>query len=81
VVNVQMMLSIYLGGGLLVALGVYAAGRRLGDRRSPARHPMVVSAIAGAVWPLLIVGLVELSSLVVFTRVQSKPGSGIGTFR
>ena len=49
-------------------------------RRSPAAHPLGVSLIAGAVWPLLVVGLVELSSVVVLTKVQSKPSSGVGIF-
>jgi hypothetical protein len=39
-----------------------------------------VSLIAGAAWPLLVVGLVEMSSVVVFTKVQSKPGPGVGIF-
>jgi hypothetical protein len=39
-----------------------------------------VSLVAGAVWPLLVVGLVEMSSVVVFTKVQSKPGPGVGIF-
>jgi hypothetical protein len=35
---------------------------------------------AGAVWPLLLVGLVELSSVMVFTKVPSKPQSSIGIY-
>lgn len=69
--NIQMMLAIHLSGGILVALGFHAAGRRLGDRWSPPRHPVVVSALAGALWPLLIVRVVELSSVVLFTKAQS----------
>ncbi|MGY4647875.1 hypothetical protein ACVWWN_001671 [Mycobacterium sp. URHB0021] len=30
-----------------------------------------MSALAGAVWPLLIVGVMELSSVVLFTKAQS----------
>ena len=37
-----------------------------------------MSLIAGAVWPLLVVGLVEMSSVVVITKVQSKPSPGVG---
>jgi hypothetical protein len=71
VFNIQTMLAIHLSCGVLVALGFHAAGERLGDRWSPPRHPVVVSALAGAVWPLLIVGAVELSSVVLFTKAQS----------
>jgi hypothetical protein len=39
---------------------------------------MLMSVIAGAVWPLLLVGLVELSSVMVYTRVHSKPEPSLG---
>jgi hypothetical protein len=41
---------------------------------------VVLSVAAGAVWPLLVVGLVELSSVVVFTRVPSKTTHGFGIY-
>ena len=75
---VGMLVLIYLGGLLPVTFAVYAAGRRLGDRQSPADHPLLVSLVAGVVWPLLVVGLVELSSIIVFTRVQPKIASEVG---
>jgi hypothetical protein len=31
-----------------------------------------VSVVAGALWPLLLVGLAELSSVVMLTKAQSK---------
>lgn len=80
VVDLDIWIGIYLGGWLLVTLGVYAAGRRWNDRQSPAPHPFWVSMVAGAIWPLLIVGLVEISSVIVYTKVQSKPGPGVGIF-
>ena len=77
---VDILVGIYLGGWILVTLAVYAAGRRWNDRQSPAPHPLRVSLFAGAVWPLLLVGLVELSSVIVYAKVQSKPGQGVGIF-
>ena len=74
------VVAIYLGGWVLATLGMYAASRRWNDRHSPAPHPLWVSVIAGGVWPLLIVGFVELSSVVLFTKVQSKSGPGVGIF-
>jgi hypothetical protein len=62
---------IYLGGWMLATLGAYAASRRWNDRQSPAPHPLWVSVLAGAVWPLLLVGIAELSSFIVYTKVQS----------
>jgi hypothetical protein len=72
----------YLIGWLLVTFAAYAAGRRLSDRQTAPDHPVMVvlSVAAGAVWPLLVVGLVELSSVVVFTRVPSKTTHGFGIY-
>jgi hypothetical protein len=73
-----MLTVIYLGGWLAVTCAAYAAGRRLTDSEAPPVHPLVVGLAAGAVWPLLVVGLVELSSIMVFTKVQPKPASNVG---
>ena len=78
---VDTLVVIYLGGWMLATLGVYAASRRWNDRRSPAPHPLGVSLFAGAVWPLLLVGLVELSSVIVYAKVQSTPGPGVRYLR
>ena len=75
---VAMLVVIYLGGLFPVISAAYAAGRRLGDRQSPADHPLLVSLAAGVIWPLLVVGLVELSSIMVLTRDQPKPASKVG---
>jgi hypothetical protein len=74
------LVVIYLAGWAIAAVALYAASRRFSDEWSPAVHPLGVSLVAGAVWPLLVVGLVEMSSVVVFTKVQSKPGPGVGIF-
>jgi hypothetical protein len=73
-----MLIVVYLSGWLSVSIAAYAAGRRLTDRESPAAHPLMVSVVAGAVWPLLVVGLVELSSIMVLTKVPSKSRSSVG---
>jgi hypothetical protein len=77
-----MLLVIYLAGWLPGALAAYAAGRRLSDRHTPADHSMmvIVSLAAGALWPLLTLGLVELCSIMVLTSVASKTRNGVGIF-
>jgi hypothetical protein len=65
---VDALVVIYLGGWILATPGAYAAGRRWNDRQSPAPHPFWASLFAGAVWPLLLVGLLELSSVIVYTK-------------
>jgi hypothetical protein len=73
-----MLIVIYVGGWLAVTSAAYAAGRRLTDRESPPGHPLMVSFAAGAIWPLLVVGLVELGSIIVYTKIQPKPASNVG---
>jgi len=79
---VGMLVAIYLIGWLPVSIGAYAAGTRLSDRRAPADQPLmlVFSLGAGAIWPLLVVGLVELSSVVVLTKVPPKPRQSVGIY-
>jgi hypothetical protein len=73
-----MLIVIYLGGWLAVTFAAHAAGWLLTDSESPPDHPLLVSLAAGAVWPLLVVGLVELSSIMIFTRVEPKTASEVG---
>jgi uncharacterized membrane protein YhaH (DUF805 family) len=70
----------YVVGWLVVSVASYVAARRLADRDTPPDQllTVMVSFAAGAVWPLLVVGLVELSSVMVFTKVPAKSGHGAG---
>lgn len=79
---VSLLTVIYLAGWLPVSFAAYAAGKRLTDRHTPAnqRFMVMVSVAAGAIWPLLVVGLVELSSVMVLTKVPSKPRKSVGIF-
>jgi hypothetical protein len=74
------LLIIYFAGWAVTGFAAYAAGRSLSHRSSPAVNPLVVSVAAGAVWPLLVIGLVELSSVMVLTKVPSKPRPSVGIF-
>jgi len=40
----------------------------------------MVSFAAGALWPLLVVGLIELSPAMVFTDAPANTTTGIGVF-
>jgi hypothetical protein len=66
------MVLIYLSGWLIGTIAAYTAARHLHDRCEPSPHPLCVSVVAGALWPLLLVELVELSSVVMLTKAQSK---------
>jgi hypothetical protein len=62
---------IYLGAWVVVAVVLYTVISHFADFRSPTPHPLGLSIAAGAVWPLLLLGAVEFSSLAVCAKVQS----------
>lgn len=68
---VQAAVTIYLIGWVVGTIGVYLASRRLNDRRDPATHQLLLSAVAGALWPLLLLGTVEFSSLAACSSAAS----------
>ena len=79
---VSTVIAIYLIGWLPVSFAVYAAGKRLAEPRRAADDLLmvIVSLAAGAVWPLLVVGLVELSSIVMLTRRPAASRDRVGIF-
>ena len=49
----------------------FYVSRRLGDRALPVRDIFAVSLLAGAVWPLLLLGIIELSSVAVYSTAET----------
>lgn len=61
-----------------MTFAAYVANSRLVD---PPDDRLLVSAVAGALWPLLVVGLVELGLVVVCAEVlSSNTEDAIGVF-
>lgn len=75
--NIDVLTAIFLGGWSLVTLVGYAASRWFTHRWSPPAHSLLISMLAGAVWPLLLIGLVELASIVVYANVEAKLGADV----
>ena len=75
--NFDVLAVIYLGGWSPVTLIGYAASRWFTRKWSPPAHPLFISVLAGAVWPLSLIGLVELASIVVYAKVEAKLGSDV----
>jgi hypothetical protein len=72
VANIDVLVAVYLGGWFLVTLAGHVASRWFGHRWSPPAHPLLVSAVAGAVWPLLLIGLIELTSIAVWVIATTR---------
>ncbi|MGV0790496.1 hypothetical protein [Mycolicibacterium sp. XJ1819] len=67
------LVVIYLGGWFIVTIGLCAVGRHLADRRAPTAHPFGLSFFAAALWPVLLLGMMELTSAAVYARTRSRP--------
>ncbi len=66
------LVVIYLGIWVVVAAGLYTVTAHFSDFRSPASHPLGISVLAGALWPLLLLGMAEFSSLAVLAKAREK---------
>ncbi|MDT5178502.1 MAG: hypothetical protein QOJ95_2700 [Mycobacterium sp.] len=63
---------VYLGGWVITTLATFVAGRRLADGPTTPVTSLGFSLLAGLVWPLMIVGVVELSSVAVYSTAKSR---------
>lgn len=72
-----MVLATYGAIALIGAVGVYLVSRRLGDDRRPPAHPLIPSVLAGALWPLLLIGLVEFGCVAAYVKMRRRSGRGL----
>lgn len=69
---VQTVIAAYLIGWALSAVVIYMASRHMGGSKyEPVPHQFALSAGAGALWPLLILGAVEFSSVAAASSAAS----------
>ncbi|MCV7207244.1 hypothetical protein [Mycolicibacterium canariasense] len=68
---VQTVIAAYLIGWALSAVVIYAASRRMGAEHDPVPYQFALSAAAGALWPLLLLGAVEFSSVAAASSAAS----------
>jgi hypothetical protein len=62
---------VYLSGVVLTIAATYLASRRLADHDMTPLRSLGFSLLAGLVWPLMIVGAVELSSMAMYATATS----------
>jgi hypothetical protein len=65
-----MVLAIYGVIALISAVGVYIVSRRVGDDRRPPAHRLILSVLAGALWPLMLIGLVEFGCVAAYVKAH-----------
>ena len=62
-------MTVYLCGWLITTVGTLAAADLVsGGDRPPTRVCVGVGVVAGALWPVVIMGLVQLAAIAVIAR-------------
>jgi hypothetical protein len=63
----------YLGGWMFMTTTALAAARTMTDSSHPPslRGYAMTSVIAGAIWPILLVGVAELGALLTYAKLHN----------
>lgn len=64
------LFTAYLTVALITTAVVFFASKRLGDERRPVLQRIALSLAAGAVWPVMLIGVVEISSFAAYAKVH-----------
>jgi hypothetical protein len=59
----------YAAGVVVATVGSWVAAQKLGDQDQPAARVLLWSVIAGMLWPVLLVGMVEIGVWVLAISV------------
>lgn len=62
----------YTAVALVAAVVVFIASARLGDERRPTPERFGLSLAAGAVWPVILLGLAEFSSFAMYAKAHQR---------
>ncbi len=62
----------YVASAFVTTVIVFVASEWVGDERRPATHRVSLSIAAGLVWPLLMLGVFELGSFMLYTKAHRR---------
>jgi hypothetical protein len=62
-----MLLNVYLCGWVVTTIGTLVAANRVSSDR---RRPQLLAVFAGALWPVLVVGVIELIAIVAVAKTM-----------
>jgi hypothetical protein len=78
---VTVCLAIYLIGSVMTTTGAYAEGRwHLGAGRWSSPGTILAAVVAGLLWPLLVVGVVELGAFVALAKAVRRSDSNTRSY-
>jgi hypothetical protein len=63
------VLSCYLLGWVLTTIGLALAVGKLNDRVAPQAHPLPLAVVAGAAWPLVLLGGAQFAIVAIVAIV------------
>lgn len=55
---------------LVTAVAVFVLSDRVSDDRRPATHRALLSTSAGAIWPVLLIGIAEFGSFAMYAKAH-----------
>jgi ribose/xylose/arabinose/galactoside ABC-type transport system permease subunit len=64
------LFAAYTVVAVVAALAAFIASARLGVERPPASERIGLSLAAGAVWPVILLGVAELGSFALYAKVH-----------
>jgi nitrate reductase NapE component len=67
--------AIYAAGVVVATVGGWVAAQKLGDQDQPAARLLLWSVIAGVLWPVLLVGMVEMVGVWMLAKTVARPTS------
>jgi hypothetical protein len=67
----------YLAGWVLTTVGLALSVDRMQDPRSPQLRPLPLAVVAGALWPLLILGAVEYATVAAAAALSHGGNSAL----
>jgi hypothetical protein len=60
----------YLAGWIVATAVVFVAGNRLCEPGLPISYRLTLSVAAGLIWPLLLIGAVEFTSMAMYSSAE-----------
>ena len=66
------LVMVYLTGCVVATAAVFVAGNHLCEPDLPIGYRLALSVAAGFIWPLLLIGAVEFTSMAVYTSAEQR---------
>lgn len=62
---------VYLTGWVVATAAVFVVGNRISEPGLPISYRFALSVTAGFIWPLLLIGAVEYTSMAMYSSAES----------